>query len=247
MKGTDANLNKTASNLSEVTVLVDGKTENPIVSTLSEKDDSEANKVKYVLTLSELDKISGKVEIVIPAGTLQDTAEIPNISAAKTIDLGLVDLINPKWEKPTSSVNNTNKTIEISLKGSDSYLTQSFTSTSADDIEVYLENETEPKADVTKTLTVNYTPEGEGVQKTAVTASLVLGNLGNYEGTVKVVIPEDALKDTRGNGSEVLEHTTASIDFKQPEWKDAISGINKNNQTVEIFLEGLDLSFQYLR
>ena len=75
-----------------------------------------------------------------------------------------------------------------------------------------------------------YTPETESETKTKVIAKLVLGNFGNYKGTVKIVVPEGTLKDSRNNKSGVLEYTTASIDFKKPEWKEATSTINKKDK-----------------
>ena len=74
-----------------------------------------------------------------------------------------------------------------------------------------------------------------------VTAKLVLGNFGNYKGTVKVVLPQGLLKDSSNNESESLEYTTVSVDFKKPEWNTTTSAvIMDGSETVEVYLEGTD-------
>ena len=236
LEGTDKNLNVTDSGLvlENIDVLLDNVKTDKVTTSFTTTKETITDGIKYVLKLENLDQVCGNVKVVIPGGSLKDTAETPNVSAQKTIDLGTVDVIVPELKVEAESVVPNSKTIELSLSGSDKYLVQTLTAESAKDVQVYLDGATEANTTVTKTLTdINYT-DGK------VTAKLVLGNFGDYKGTVKVVFPEGFVTDTSDNKNGVLEYTTAAADFKKPEWKDAKSTIFKDTKTVEVYLEGTD-------
>ena len=128
--------------------------------------ESEANGVKYTLSISNLEEsdesfktaiengriyreFSGDVKIVAPGGTIIDTSS--NINEALSIDLGMIDTIKPEIMKVSSTVNTTQKTETIIFNVTDKYF-DSTDSIVADEIQVYIDEEL---ANVTKALTKN--------------------------------------------------------------------------------------------
>ena len=233
-----------------IEVLVDGQKVEATeikrsVELVAETNDTDPKTKTYKITLSDFQNVSGYLKVNVLANTLIDIAE--NKNDALEINVGDVDFVQPVWSEPTEDVVDENKTIEIHLTGTDQYLIESLTDENKDaiasNIQVFLDGETEPNTSVTKTIKdIVYEP-ADGTVKNKVTATVVLGNFGNYIGKAKIIIPKETeiLKDVSGLVAEDLEYTTkVDADFKKPEWKEATSEVKKDTQTVEIALEGID-------
>ena len=198
---------------------------------------------RYTLTLSNLEQLqiksgdnyldySGVVTVEIPAGVATDKGPNgdninPSSNDLTTITSGIdipgggvgdkeiVDVVDPIWEKVTSSayafnpIDKTNSIATITVRGTDKYLTDSTLTNS--DIKV-LVNGTE----VTEGITVNVgtaNPLTESRMVDGVTTTVQYGveypititGWAKDANQVKIKIVEDAIKDESGNGNKLAE------------------------------------------
>ena len=183
---------------------------------------------RYILKLSNLEQLqvkqgdkyldySGVVTVVVPASKMVDTSN--NANVAKTITSGInipggtgtgkvVDVVDPLFEKVSSSANAINKTVTLNFKVTDKYFSTS--TLTKDNIQIFV-NGTETKTGLGINLTSTKKEEERTVNNVTSTVqygidyTLTVTNFASDVKQVKVVIPQGVAKDQSGNGNKKTE------------------------------------------
>ena len=160
---------------------------------------------------------SGIVTVVVPANKMLDTSNKANV--AKTITSGInipggtgtgkvVDVVDPLFEKVSSSANAINKTATLNFKVTDKYFSTS--TLTKDNIQIFI-NGAETKSGLEVSLTKEDKQEERTVNNVTSTVTygidyaLTVTNFASDVKQVKVVIPQGVAKDESGNGNKKTE------------------------------------------
>jgi len=222
---------------------------------------------------------SGPMQLVFTAGVIDDTSGNKNDEKTITLDTeigsDIVDVVDPIIYY-SSSQRNSDKTVTLTLKATDKYLD---TATSQTNLNSAINNIKVKVVDEYGNTIVNDTTtiSKEIVQLTTLSQEIIykisLSNFGVYEGKTSVIIPEDVVKDTSGNGNvetEILVGNPSDgtafkdsiVDFTKPTWEYVTSTINRTwdedtdrrlengelgtnnpNGTVTLEVKGTDIYF----
>ena len=188
---------------------------------------------RYTLTLAGFDQASNKVkdysgtiQLEFAANLIADTSGNKNTKTSITLDSGdgsdisnLVDVIKPTWRVTSEKINSTmrddaDNSVEITLVGSDKFLTEMPELIDVVRVEVYDGTSTNGtlNRDVVKTFsTPKYTTNANGIKE--VTTVLKLTNFGTYTNNVTVKILENTLIDSSNNTNDYITYTTGVVDY----------------------------------
>ena len=256
----------TALNINDLTIKIDGKDVDwtKVNKTLQVSDKTStvdgASKVigkQYVLKLSNLEQLqvkqgdnyldySGVITVGIPANKMVDTAGNKNI--AKTITSGIdipggsgdgtvVDVVDPLFEKESSSANAINKTATIKFKVTDKYFKAS--TLTKDNIKVFV-NGTETTSGLTKTLAT--TDLKESNVKYGEEYTFTVTGFATNVNQVKIVIPQGVVTDNSGNGNK--ETTFILYNTLKATYTGTYSETNSESKTTASFLGNTSIQRQ---
>ena len=220
--------------IDDLTVKIDGEVPDwtKVTKALRNTDITENGKTygkHYVLTLSGLEQsqiadgekylnYSGVVTVAVAGGKITDTSGNKNLP--KTITMGIslpeetgsavvADVVNPIWEKVSSTVDLKAKTATIVINGTDKYFASSTLTTNNVKI---LVNGVEQTSGITKTLSsptsLKETRVVNGTSKEVqygVQYTITVSNYPIDKEQVKVQIPEGMLTDESGNKNKVTD------------------------------------------
>ena len=203
---------------------------------------------RYTLKLSDLEQLqvkqgdkyldySGVVTVVVPASKMVDTSN--NTNVAKTITSGInipggtgtgkvVDVVDPLFEKVSSSANAINKTATLNFKVTDKYFSTS--TLTKDNIQIFI-NGAETKSGLEVSLTKEDKQEERTVNNVTSTVTygidytLTVTNFASDVKQVKVVIPQGVAKDQSGNGNKKTEFILYNTLINTSKEKTANSGL----------------------
>ena len=223
---------------------------------------------RYTLKLSNLEQLqvkqgdkyldySGVVTVVVPASKMVDTSN--NTNVAKTITSGInipggtgtgkvVDVVNPLFEKVSSSANAINKTATLNFKVTDKYFSTS--TLTKDNIQIFI-NGAETKSGLEVSLTKEDKQEERTVNNVTSTVTygidyaLTVTNFASDVKQVKVVIPQGIAKDQSGNGNKKTEFILYNTLINTSKEETANSGFlgsasSTNNKVKSIQRQNID-------
>ena len=209
----------------------------------------------YNIVLSNFGVYEGKTSVIIPADVVKDSSGNGNIETEILVGNStdttafkdsIVDFTKPIWEYETSTINrnvdangvrNETGTVTLEVKGTDIYFDNKYFNNTEyqldlTKVKVYIngvENTSVTKAikakeyiEETRELATDYSRVLKGVKYT-----LELGNFGTNEGTVKIEIPENAIRDTSINGNILTQ-----IDVGNEEWIETV-GLGDETENAE--------------
>ncbi len=223
---------------------------------------------RYTLKLSDLEQLqvkqgdkyldySGVVTVVVPASKIVDTSN--NTNVAKTITSGInipggtgtgkvVDVVDPLFEKVSSSANAINKTATLNFKVTDKYFSTS--TLTKDNIQIFI-NGAETKSGLEVSLTKEDKQEERTVNNVTSTVTygidyaLTIKNFAPDVKQVKVVIPQGIAKDQSGNGNKKTEFILYNTLINTSKEENANSGFlgsasSTNNKVKSIQRQNID-------
>ena len=223
---------------------------------------------RYTLQLSNLEQLqvkqgdkyldySGVVTVVVPASKMVDTSN--NTNVAKTITSGInipggtgtgkvVDVVDPLFEKVSSSANAINKTATLNFKVTDKYFSTS--TLTKDNIQIFI-NGAETKSGLEVSLTKEDKQEERTVNNVTSTVTygidytLTVTNFASDVKQVKVVIPQGVAKDQSGNGNKKTEFILYNTLINTSQEENANSGFlgsasSTNNKVKSIQRQNID-------
>ena len=278
LKGTDKYLSKDSLTANDIDVFIDG-TKIPTIQKQITKVQSNNTSVTYKVVLSNFEEYSGKTQIQLAPNTLEDTSgnknilTMINVGNTNWVEDGdsegiytafkenVVDFIKPEITYHTSSIDRTNKTVELQIKLSDKqYFFDKLSKEkngkltyNTSYIHVYVKDV--EKTEIAKQLNLVEETETYKIYK------LILGNFGTNDREVKISVDEGTLLDTSGNKNEETIIYAGNpdwkdddgfnndiVDFIQPEItyiyeKDQSPIINKENKTVTFKFKVTDTNY----
>ena len=181
---------------------------------------------RYTLKLSHLEQLeklegketmdySGVITVAIPSNVVVDTTGHGNNATTITSGLNIlagdpgeatvVDVVDPIWEKVTSSVDVDNKTATITVKGTDKYFANS--NLTQDKIKVLIDGR-EVSTNVSITVgekTTVYASNGTDVIGDQYTITVSGEGLNFNSNQIKIQIQPDTITDQSGNGNKATE------------------------------------------
>lgn len=204
---------------------------------------------------------SGYLILEFPENFVMDTSGNGNVATNLTLQVDpqdsgsnpqLVDVINPVFEFVSSSINRTNETVEIYVRGSDEYIAN-YALTSSNVVAIV-------DGKVTNSINIGVQEISTGSTTTSKLFKITLSNFGENSGTTKIRISKDAMIDTSGNGNirtDILVGDSNSldipfrdseVDFVAPEWRKLDSSIYRvrdgsTEDKVTITLEAHDTKY----
>ena len=223
---------------------------------------------RYTLKLLNLEQLqvkqgdkyldySGVVTVVVPASKMVDTSN--NANVAKTITSGInipggtgtgkvVDVVDPLFEKVSSSANAINKTVTLNFKVTDKYFSTS--TLTKDNIQIFI-NGAETKSGLEVSLTKEDKQEERTVNNVTSTVTygidyaLTVTNFASDVKQVKVVIPQGVAKDQSGNGNKKTEFILYNTLINTSKEETASSGFlgsasSTNNKVKSIQRQNID-------
>ena len=272
LKGTDKYLSKYRLENSDLKVLIDGEEISTISKEITKIPSTKDTYAMYRIELSNFKEYNGKTQVIIAANTLEDSSGNKNIST--TIDVGnpnwveqgdtekiytafknsVVDFIKPDITYVTSSIDRTNKTVEVQFKLNDKHYLRDKLSTEKNGTTIYdtsyihtLVNDVEIKT-ITKQLSILEENENGKIYK------LTLSNFETNDKVVKITLEENMLHDTSGNKNEALTLAVGNpnwtkddafpdsvVDFIKPE----ITYIYEKNQSPIIDKKNKTVTFKF--
>ena len=222
----------------------------------------------YVLKLShleQLEKLAGKetmdysgiITVAIPEGVVTDTTNHGNagttitsginiLSGDASTDGTVVDVVDPIWERVSSTASAANQTASITVKGTDKYFNSS--NLTANAIKVFV-NGTDVTDNVDRSITGAKTPEYASDGTTRIgdsyTISLSGSGLAVDANQIKVQIQPDTITDNSGNTNKVTDLLVFNTLRKTDTETDATSGFlgsasNTNSKVKAIQRQNID-------
>ena len=182
----------------------------------------------YTLKLShleQLEKLAGKdtmdysgiITVAIPEGVATDTTKHGNagttitsginiLAGETTTDGKVVDVVDPIWERVSSTANAGSQTASITVKGTDKYFKSSNLTTN--DIKVFV-NGTEVTTNINKSITSAKTPvyASDGTTKIgeSYTISLSGSGLAKNANQIKIQIQPNTITDNSNNTNKATD------------------------------------------
>ena len=260
----DVDWTKVSKSLSSINITNTVKiTENGVVKSVTKVIGK-----RYTLKLSDLEQLqvkqgdkyldySGVVTVVVPANKMVDTSN--NTNVAKTITSGInipggtgtgkvVDVVDPLFEKVSSSANSINKTATLNFKVTDKYFSTS--TLTKDNIQIFI-NGAETKSGLEVSLTREDKQEERTVNNVTSTVTygidytLTVTNFASDVKQVKVVIPQGVAKDQSENGNKKTEFILYNTLINTSQEENANSGFlgsasSTNNKVKSIQRQNID-------
>ena len=214
----------------------------------------------YVLTLSHLEQLeklagkdtmdySGVITVAIPANKVTDTAGNKNDAITLTSGISVkggttsgsstvVDVVDPIWERVSSSASAANQTATITVKGTDKYFKSS--SLTADKIKVFV-NGSQVTSNVTVTVDSNKTDvkASDGVTKIGEQYVVKVSGTGLAKDAkqIKIQIQPNTLLDNSNNTNKATDllvyNTLISTSYERETTSGFLGSANSTNTNIK--------------
>ena len=248
-------------------IIIDGtdRTAQVKTHTTADSTDMTDGEIVYTLTVSNIQQdpnngfdFSGTMQLVFTEGAIDDSSGNRNAETTVSLDTeigeDIVDVVDPIIYYSSSSIDRTAGTVTLSIRGDDKYLSTETLRSVADNVIVKVEKPNGDIVESTGTSTTITKPDGtteshptiiartitrSTMQLQYVIYQIVLSNFGTHEGKTTVIIPEDVIKDTSGNGNietpilvgnenDGTAFGQSIVDFTKPVWEYSTSSIQRD-------------------